>query len=205
MTGVAPIHVLFSFYFCTFLISISTFLCIAMLFFFFVCSLCIYVQCIKLVRRGARVRTLGSVKVKKKSYKIVFLGNCRFLCTQFGIISEVTILGVMDLRWAHWYLPIHTVVINHVILSDYRSCNCISKFLVFGLCFSFKKGMSKMSSWFSNLVKNFLQIQSNFLGEFDLKIWWKTKSRNHDQDILKIKSIYNSEMVCLKCLVDLHI
>ena len=101
--------------------------------------------------------------------------------------------------------PVYTVVINHVILSDYRSCNCISKFLVFGLCFSFKNGMSKMSSWFSNLVKNFLEIWSNFLGEFDLKIWWKTKSRNHDQDILKIKSIYNSEMVCLKCLVDLQI
>ena len=40
-----------------------------------------------------------------------------------------------------------------------------------------------------------LQIWSNFLGEFDLQIWWKTKSRNHDQDILKIKSIYNSETV----------
>ena len=189
------------FYFCTFLIAISIFLCIATLFFFFVCSLCIYVQCIKLVRRGARVRTLGSVKLKQKSYKIVFPGTqillkpinktyiFKVFSFQFGIISEVTILGVMDLRWAHWYLPIHTVVINHVILSDYRSCNCISKFLVFGLCFSFKNGMSKMSSWFSNLVKNFLQIQSNFLGEFDLKIWWKTKSRKHDQDILKIRSI----------------
>ena len=34
-----------------------------------------------------------------------------------------------------------------------------------------------------------LQICSNFLGEFDLQICGKTKSRNHDQDILKINGM----------------